>query len=174
MATSQENLLTYCRWDFTKDAIAILNSNDDLDLTENDGVVFKHATKHSNPKLLGALLKYYETHKLQGDRQSQEYKAALAPFRKIIDDLEYCYDLKEKGVAEVLNPYLSENEEEEQDLANLDDVFVEEDYAPGSDYGNASESPHIPQTPEFCGWPDSLLHQRHLSGDSGNNIAEVH
>lgn len=113
------------------------------------------------------MLKYYKEHKLQGDRESQEYKVALLPFRNIIDDLKRCYDLKEKGVEEVLKPYLSSEEEEEQDLASLDDVFVEKNYDPGGDYGDASEAPHTPQTPEFCGWPVELSHHgKNLSGDA--------
>lgn len=68
------------------------------------------------------MLHYYEQHKLQGDRESDGYKQALFYLQKIVDDLEESYNLDELGVREVLNPYLS-SEEDRSDVASLDEFY---------------------------------------------------
>lgn len=178
MTNALQNLIFYCTSGriFNKKALAILKSNNSLDLASEDGLVFKLATKHSNPELLAALLKYYEEHKLNGDRESQEYKIALWALKKIIDNLELCYDLKEKGVYEVLKPYLSEDEEEKQDEPdNLNEVSEGVDEEEEQDEIATEEDyiPYVPQTSEFA-LPDTLPHQRHLSGDNDNDSPEIY
>jgi len=164
MSDAIQKLKNYCSIGkiFNKKALIILESDDNLDLASEDGLVFKYAVKHGNSELLGALLKYYETHNLQDDRNSVEYKTALLPLRKILDDLKYCYNLKEKGVDQILSSYLALEEEDEQVIANLDAVFEEDVF---SDHNGYTEQEQ--QVPEFRGRPEDLLPNIHCSGDGG-------
>mgnify|MGYP000082206929 CR=1 FL=1 len=176
MSIDQETFQRYCRRNYTDDVIAMLDqdTNGDLDLTVDGGVVFKHAVNHSNPTLLGALLKYYEKHKLQGDHETLEYKVSLLSLRRIIDDLEYFYDIKEKGLEKVLSPYL-----ESEDCADLKDVLLMEEvgahnsfeHSDGSDHEQGDgDSYHPPQnTGVDSDWSVVLLGRGPVHYDSGHS-----
>ena len=174
MSIDQETFQRYCRRNYTDDVIAMLDqdTNGDLDLTVDGGVVFKHAVNHSNPTLLGALLKYYEKHKLQGDHEALEYKVSLLSLRRIIDDLEYFYDIKEKGLEKVLSPYL-----ESEDCADLKDVLLMEEvgahnsfeHSDGSDHEQGDGDSYHPLQNTDVDWSAVLLGRGPVHYDSGHS-----
>jgi hypothetical protein len=175
MSGSLQNLIYFCAAGkiFNKKALAVLKGNSNLDLTSEDGLVFKHAVKHGNPELLGALLEYYQEHKLQGDRDSLEYRASLAPLRKIVDNLEYCYDLEEKGVAKALKPYLGVDEDVDSDTEELAELLDPADYIHmGVLPCEALDHQALPAD-DFGGWPAELLHSLRPPAELSGNHHEV-
>lgn len=103
MPVLQEKLLRYCRWDNTEDVINILDNTEDIDVLEEEGIAFIHAVKHQNPKILSALLKYYEKHNLQ-KTDNLKYQKELFELKKVLDDIESSYDISEE-LSSILEPY---------------------------------------------------------------------
>jgi hypothetical protein len=141
--------------------------------TGDDGILFGISLK--SPKLLKLLIDEYITTKLQGDTHSVEFLAAKVKLKSMleeqIDTSAYEFEKLDKEIQAILIPWMPENvdsEVDEQDLGNLDDVFLED----GDDH-NGAYSGQEQQAPEFCVWPEALVH-RHLSGDSPNGFTEVH
>lgn len=115
----EDDLYTYCQWNFTDDALKILSSDKGLDLTIRDGGMFKLTVKHDNAVLLQALRDYYKEYALGDDVDSPKYKTALFELKKIVGAICASYDLRAKGLYEILSEYINpEDDEEESNVHN--------------------------------------------------------
>jgi hypothetical protein len=98
-------LLDYCSWNETNKAIDILDTNLDLDLTQENGICIKTSVENNNSELLKELLKYYYRTKLN-DPHSPEYKQNAICINKILHDIdESCYTTMTKRVEKILKKY---------------------------------------------------------------------
>lgn len=160
MGKAQDKLVNYCAWDWTKDAIKALNTSHDIDLNDDNGIVFRLAIKHNNTALLDALLKYYEEHKPE-DRESPEYKHYIGKFHKTFTEVirsftneftgEYTFS---KEIESVLTPYLGD--EEDKDEEALAPNVITKSYVPiHEDYASQVS----------VDWPDSLKHASTMTGE---------
>jgi len=159
----------------------ILNTHSQLaDLSDpainEDGILFGMAIKKS-AEMLELLINTYVQTKLQGDPYSIEYLAARVKLKSMLEEQidssphDFC-ELDEK-IQEILLPWVPQDigsETDEEDFSDLNEVFGNGEAHQDDVYASQEH-----QIPDFtCGWPDALLHHRHLSGDSTNGPAEVH
>jgi len=107
---TKENLLCdYCRWNEPNEVIKFLKMERDVDLTDDNGIYFRLAVKYKSPKMLNALIEYFEQTKLQGDINSMEYKTALYTLKQM---LQQAVDMWESSpeIQEILDKYIPEDD----------------------------------------------------------------
>jgi hypothetical protein len=120
MKKEYQLLSDYCRWDDNSRLVKLLREQRNLDLTQRDGVYFYLAVKHGNVAMLRTLLKYYEETKLQGDRESLEYKLAKHQLGNILEDAKERLDISPE-IQEIIELYMPTDEESEDDLEGFDE-----------------------------------------------------
>ena len=162
----------------TRDFLSKYQNLADLSDSEinEDGILFGIAMQKS-PEMLKLLVDTYVQTKLQGEPSSIEYLAAKVKLKNMLEEqidsspYDFC-ELDEK-IQEILLPWVPQDigsETDEEDFSDLNEVFGNGEAHQDDVYASQEH-----QIPDFtCGWPDALLHHRHLSGDSTNGPAEVH
>lgn len=104
-----------------------------IDLTYNEGEVWKIVIARNSIELLHLLLNFYQQTKLKDQLEEKEYKKAQHQLFNILRDAEESLEISPK-IMEIIAPYLIEEEESdnEQDLSGFDiqekDSVVDEAY----------------------------------------------
>ena len=120
-------LYNYCSW---KDCPSIKKLFKDyptqIDLTDDDGMLFRMAVAYKSTELLTTLLDFYKATKLQGNPQSLEYKLAYTQLRHMLDDAAEAHDVV-PAIQVIIEPYLTKEEESEddQDLDGFDAINLD-------------------------------------------------
>lgn len=115
-------LYNYCSW---KDCDSIKELckeyPNEIDLTDDDGMLFKMAVAYKSAELVNTLLDCYKKTKLQGNEDSIEYKLANLQLKHMLQYAEEAHDLTPE-IQKIIGPYLIEEEESdnEQDLSGFD------------------------------------------------------
>lgn len=117
-----DKLSIYCqfgRLEKVKNELA--NPEDDLDLLECDGSLFRIAARYEDGKILSKLLKHYKKTKLSGDPESYEYKFAK---KELIDVVEDIIDLEiaSEESMKLLEPFMPEDDDANSRADELADV----------------------------------------------------
>ena len=112
-------LSNYCRWDNYESVASLLNKHSDIDIMYEEGKYFRFAIQNNNPKILGALLEYFEeTHK-HLDHESFEYKEQRQKLLEFLEDAADTFSIS-SAIQEVLDHhsiYLQEESDiDEQEL----------------------------------------------------------
>jgi hypothetical protein len=113
-----------CQFNEYEKVIHILKCYKKLDLTYDEGQLFRFSIMNNNVEMLRALLKYYRKQKLQGDDNSGEYKLAKYKLLEILRVAADRFKISEE-TQEVLSPYMpyEEDNSSEQDLEGLDELI---------------------------------------------------
>ena len=98
-------LKNYCCWNNPFKVKKILDKNDYIDLTYDDGIYFSFAFSHDNLEMLQILLDYYEEHNLQHPINSIEYKKAKSALKEILEENIDIDDIDDE-MLHVIKPYL--------------------------------------------------------------------
>lgn len=119
-------LSNYISWDDAKEVKRLLEKEDDIDLTYNEGLFFKLAIKHDNNEILNVLIEYFDKTQLkEKELDSMDYKLLKYELRKILENAVDSFEISEE-MERVLAPYLPQEEEDYQ-LDLMNDLLVAED-----------------------------------------------
>ena len=92
MKANEHALFQYCSWDLTDRAVEAICTDQNLDLTYEDGIYFKLAIKNKNNEILKALLEKYYYTKLQ-DTYCTDYKISLNKLQDILVEASEICDI---------------------------------------------------------------------------------
>lgn len=114
-------LYNYCCWlDCEKTTELLEQYPNEIDLTYNEGRMFRLAISGESSELVNILLSFYKETQLKGDIESVEYKKANYMLRNILQEAEESFEITPE-IYKVIEPYLStEESDKEQDLSGFD------------------------------------------------------
>ncbi len=104
MKASEHALFQYCSWDLTDRALEAICTDQNLDLTYEDGIYFKLAIKNKNNEILKALLEKYYYTKLQ-DTYCTDYKISLNKLQDILSEASEICDIPLE-TQNIINTYI--------------------------------------------------------------------
>lgn len=113
-----------CSWQYCAGLKKLFKEHrDEIDLTDDDGMLFKMAVAYKSTELLTTLLDFYKATKLQSNPESLEYKLAYIQLRHMLDDASEAHDVVPE-IQAIIESYLTKEEESEneQDLVGFDDI----------------------------------------------------